>query len=327
MTTSAKGRGPSRAAFVALAVLVLPSCPASEREPHDLRVEVTPTSAPTQRLTHTERFERSMERCREERRNYANDRFIPSVSRRGDNVFLPVIFPDGTTAKLVYPPKLKIHRLGVQPAVSLALRTRGKYHEEFLMITKTDISEVARTDDVLESYEGPLGTVRVYRPKSRTEFLNPLLIHHRVGSWNIFVGDGNAGSFMGKKNRRLWAENLDGYETKSGFIVLKPHPPLAFAKGPGEPDLYFHSCFRFIELRLERCEDLKGAKLAKGQYTEVVRGTTVHRYERTRNQVYANWCTPSRRVSVYLDDFDKRYVDLAVKKFRVTQVSPGSISP
>lgn len=266
-----------------------------------------------------------MGRCRDERRGYADQRFIPPTSRPGDNVVLPVVFPDGATAKLVYPPKLKIHRLGVQPAVSLSLRARGKYFEEFLMITKTDIDEVARTDEIVESYDGPLGTVRVYRPKNRRDFLNPLLIHHRVGSWNIFVGDGNAGSFMGKRNRRLWAENLDAFETKSGFIVLDPQPPLAFARGPGEPSLYFHSCFRFIDLRLERCKDLKGAELAKRQYAEVVRGRTVHRYE-TGKQVYANWCTPSRRVSVYLDDYDKRYVDVAVKAFRVRQVSPGSIS-
>lgn len=312
---------------MAIALLVLPSCPATERDPNDQPVEISPTSTPTRRLTRTERLERAMKRCREERRSYAGDQFIPPVSRNGGDVVLPVVFPDGATAELVYPPKLNVHRLGIQPAVSLALRARGKYYEEFLMISKTDIDEVAKTDEILETYEGPLGTVRVYRPKSRREFGNPLLIHHRVGSWNISVGDGNAGSLMGKRNRRLWAESLDGYETKNGFIVFEPHPPLAFANGPGQPNLYFHSCFRFIELRLERCEDLKGAKLAKGQYTEVVRGTTVHRYERTRNQVYANWCTPSRRVSVYLDDFDKRYVDLAVKAFRVTEVSPGSISP
>lgn len=321
VATTGKRPSTSEAVFIAIALFVLPSCPASEREPTDLRVEVTPTSTPKERLSRTERFERAMERCREERQSYAHNLFIPPVSQRGGDIVLPVVFADGSTAQLLYPPKLKLHRLGVQPAVSLALRARGKYHEEFLMITKTPIDEVARTDKILESYEGPLGTVRVYRPKSRREFLNPLLIHHRVGSWNIFVGDGNAGSFMGKRNRRLWAEHLDGFETKSGFIVLKPQPPLAFATGPGEPDLYFHSCFRMIELRLSRCEDLKGAELAKRQYAETVRGITVHRYE-TGNQVYANWCTPSRRVSVYLDDFDKRYVDLAVQALKVTDVSP-----
>lgn len=319
MAASAERRSARRALFVAI-LLVLPACPASEREHDEPRVELSPTSSPTRRLTRTERFERAMERCRQERQSYADDRFVPPVSRRGGDVVLPVVFPDGSTADLVYAPKLKIHRLGVQPAVSLALRVRGKYHERFLMITKTDIDEVARTDEILESYEGPAGTVRVFRPKNRREFLNPLLIHHRIGSWNIFVGDGNAGSFMGKRNRRLWAENLGGFETENGFIVLQPQPPLAFARGPGHPGLYFHSCFRFIDLRLERCEDLKAAELAKRQYAEIVRGTTVHRYE-TGNQVYANWCTPSHRVSVYLDDYDKRYVDSAVKRLRVRQVA------
>ena len=308
---------------MAIVLLVLPSCPDVESEPSEPQVEVSPTPTPTERLTRSKRFVRGMERCREQRQRYADDRFIPPVSRRGDNVVLPVVFANGSSAELVYPPKLGLHRLGVQPAVSLSLRARGKYHEEFLMITKTDIDEIARTDEVLESYEGPLGTVRVYRPKKRREFLNPLLIHQRVGSWNIIVGDGNAGSFMGKRNRRLWAENLDAFETKSGFIVLDPEAPLAFARAPGQPHLLFHSCFRFIDFRLERCKDLKGAELAKRQYSEVVRGNTVQRYE-TGNQVYANWCTPSRRVSVYLDDYDKRYVDLAVKALRVRQVSPGS---
>lgn len=266
-----------------------------------------------------------MERCRQQRRNYAGDKFIPQVSRRGDNVVLPVVFPDGTAAELVYPHQLNIHRLGIQPAVSLSLRARGKHHGRFLMITKTDVDEIARTDEVLESYEGPLGTVRVYRPKSRREFLNPLLIHHRVGSWNIIVGDGNAGSFMGKRNRQLWAEKLDASVTRSGFIVLKPQPPLTLGRGPGGPDLYFHSCFRSIELRRERCKDLKNANLAKNQRAQMVRDVTVHRSENGRT-IYANWCTPSRRVSVYLDDYDERYVDLAVRALRVRHVSPGSTS-
>ena len=260
-----------------------------------------------------------MRRCREERRTYAAGRFVPPVSRHGDDVVLPVVFPDGSTANLVYPQKVRLHRLGVQPAVSLGLRARGKYHERFLMITKTDIGEIARTDEIVESYEGPLGPVRVYRPKSQKESLNTLLIHHRVGSWNVVVGDGNARNFMGTKARRVWAESLDGFETDNGFVVLEPRPPLAFAD-PGHPGLLFHSCFRSVELRLERCEDLAGAGLGRGQYAETVRGTTVHRHERG-NQVYASWCTPSRRMSVYIDDFDKRYVDLAVKALRVRDVS------
>ena len=305
---------------MALVLFVLPACPAPDRAPDDRQAVVTPTPTPTPtpRPTRAERFERALQRCREERRTYAADRFVPPVSRRGD-VLLPVVFPDGSTAELVYPAELGLHRFGVQPAVSLGVRVRGKYHERFLMITKTDIGEIARTDEIVESYEGPLGSVRVYPPKSRKELLNHLLVHHRVGSWNVVVGDGNAQNFMGKKVRRLWAESLDGFGTRNGWVVLEPRPPLAFAD-PGHPGLLFHSCFRSIELRLERCEDLDAAGVGRGQYAETVRGTTVHRHEKG-NKVYASWCTPSRRMSVYMSDFDKRYVDLAVRGLRVRAVS------
>ena len=319
MATSAEGPANFGVALMAIALLVLPSCPVTESEPHDPRVDVSPTSNPKQRSARTERFERVMQRCREQRRSNAHARFIPPVSRRGNQTTLPVVFADGSSAELVYPPGLKIHRLGIQPVVSLGLSSRGKYHEEFLTITKTPVDEVARTDEVLESYEGPLGTVQIYRPKSRRDFLNPLLIHHRVGSWNIFVGDGNAGSFMGKRNRRLWAENLDGFETDNGFIVLEPQSPLAFSSGPGEPSLFLHSCFRFIDLRLEDCQDLKDAKLAKNQRAEMVGDVTVHRAENGRT-FYANWCTPSRKISVYLDDHDGRFVDRTVKDLKVRKV-------
>lgn len=80
---------------------------------------------------------------------------------------------------------------------------------------------------------------------------------------------------------------------EEGFIVIEPRSPLAFATGPGEPYLYLSTCFRFVELRLEGCKDLKDSKLAKNQTAQMVDGVTVHRNE-TRRQFYANWCTPSR---------------------------------
>lgn len=307
-------------AALASTLLLLSCVPTEDRTPTTSSTQTTPTPGQTPELTAVERRQQAVERCRLRASRYP--RFIPPVSHEGDVTVLPVTFPDGSTAELVYPPKLKLHRLGVQPAVSIGIEKRpGRTtNERFLLITKTDIDEFAGKGKVVESYEGALGRIRVLRAKKPKEFLHPLLIHFRVGSWNVIVGDGNAGTFMGKKNRRVWAERLHGYETDSGFIVLQPSAPLAFARGPGEPDLYFSDCFRFIELRLERCRDLKHSDLAKKQYAEVVRGVTVHRSE-TGNQTYANWCTPSHQVSVYLDDYDKTYVDLAVRGLRVRDVS------
>lgn len=48
--------------------------------------------------------------------------FVPATHREGDRVVLPIAFPDGTTAELVYPPELDIAELGLIPYTSGALR-------------------------------------------------------------------------------------------------------------------------------------------------------------------------------------------------------------
>ncbi len=41
--------------------------------------------------------------------------FAPATYREGDRVVLPITFPDGTRAELLYPPALEIAELGVVP--------------------------------------------------------------------------------------------------------------------------------------------------------------------------------------------------------------------
>lgn len=232
---------------------------------------------------------------------------------------MPVVFADGSTAEIVYPPKLKIAQLGPQPNIAVAI-DKGKrlLHYRDLLIGQFPTRRLA-SGPAVRTYEGPTGVVKVRRAKDPEDFLSPLLMHFTIGAWNVVVHDGNAGNFMGPKNRRLWAENLDGYETGGGFIVIEPRPPLAFAGGPGGPGLLLHKCFRLVEFRLEECKDLKNARLAKKQRAEVVNGVTVHRSENGQT-FYANWCTPSRQVSVYLDDHNGRFVDQAVRGLQVRNV-------
>ena len=143
-----------------------------------------------------------------------------------------------------------------------------------------------------------------------------MFLHFRIGAWNILVGDGNVGTYMGRRNRRLWAENLNGHQTDNGFIVIEPRPPLAIGGGKGGgPDLWFSECFRHVDLRLERCKDVRKS----GEEVQVVRGVGVYRGKIGR-QFDANWCTPSGQVSVYLDDRSERFVDLAVRTLRIRNV-------
>lgn len=223
----------------------------------------------------------------------------------------------------MYPPRLKLHRLTIQPAVSLGINEgRSAFIDQrFLLITRSDIDEFRGGREPVETYRGPLGEVNVWRVKKPREFLHPLVLHLQVSDWSILVGEDKARKPITRRYRRLWAKNLGAHVTDSGFIVIEPSPPLTFAtQEPGTPNLYLSECFRFLELRLQRCQDLRTARLAKNQYSEVVRGTTVHR-SRSGRQFYANWCTPSRHIEVYVDDRDRSFVDLAVRHLRVRDVS------
>lgn len=233
---------------------------------------------------------------------------------------VPVVFPDGSTAELVYPPRLRLAQLGVQPTVSVGIKQNqsGFRHERFLLISKSRFKKLRSDDPPIETYAGASGNVMVWRAKDPADFGSPVFMQFKIGTWNVIIGDGNAGDFMGRNNRRSWAESLDGYETENGFVVIEPRPPLSFATRTG-PDLLLSTCFRFVELRLEDCRHLNDPKPAGNPARQTVRGVPVHRSKEGR-LLYANWCTPSRQVSVYLNDDDKKYVDLAVRGLRIRHV-------
>ena len=262
-------------------------------------------------------------RCRERARDPKYREFIPPTTRERGEVVVPLVFPDGSSAELVYPPRLRLAQLGVQPAVSVGIErdTSRFLHERFLMITKTPLrGRLTSGDEPVEVYRGPTGKVTVWQTKDKSDLLYPIFMHFRIGSWNVIVGDGNAGTFMGRENRRVWAGNLAGYETASGFPVPEPRPPLAFATGSGLPDIYLSTCSRFLELRLGRCADLAGAKLASNQTARRIRGVTVQQNQ-TGGTFGANWCTSSRQLSVYVTDRSERFVDRVVEGLRVRNVS------
>lgn len=278
-------------------------------------VRASPTSAP-------DKTKSAEARCRKRAQKAKDQEFVPQTYKEGAHAVLPIVFPDGATAELVYPPKLKLAELGVQPTVSVGISKRRWPNERFLIITKTAASKFREKGLPIRTYEGPSGKVRLWRAKDPEEFLHPLFLHFRIGTWNVIVGDGNDGNFMGRRHRRLWAERLAGHETENGFVVIDPLPPLTISRGAGRPKLWFAECFQFVDLRLEKCRDLKDSALAKNQTATVADGVTVHR-SRSGRTFNANWCTPSRRISVYVDDATKKIVDLAVAGLKVRNVDIG----
>jgi hypothetical protein len=231
---------------------------------------------------------------------------------------MPVTFPDGTTAELVYPPELDLSSLRVQPYSSGYGPGFGR---DFLVYDES-IGEVIGSyegAELLAKYDnGHGGTVGFWR-------LPPdgLYLAFPFGSWTVLVYDYTGGEAMSDQDRRLWATNFHGQDAEDGFLVLWADSPLAMA-GVGEhagPDLEFWS----------PAGELRGVLLFPGKCTpyhegeggfddiEMVNGLAV-----SRDDEFADWCVPKASMTVHvyqergdtfiddvLDGLEIRNVDLA----------------
>jgi hypothetical protein len=157
--------------------------------------------------------------------------FVPRTTREGSRTVLPVTFPDGSTAELVYPTALALAGMGVQPDVSfLRVRDPGPRYE------------------LVFSRGGPVpGLLKGHRPvgryqttKGRPVQLWPAVenpgvlsgygywLHYRIGAWTVLAG---------VSDRAMAAEvarNLDGRQTGDGFVVIQAGGPFALSREYGE---------------------------------------------------------------------------------------------
>ena len=63
--------------------------------------------------------------------------FFPATERNGDQLHMPVTFPDGSAATLVFPSELGLEELGVQPDVTYQFR--GRYQGPILFLHGRDV--------------------------------------------------------------------------------------------------------------------------------------------------------------------------------------------
>ena len=141
-----------------LAVLVvLTGCSSdSDRTSSEPEVVSLPEQVAASPTTAATKAKPAGARCRKRIETAKYEEFIPPTQREGSNAVLPVVFADGSSAELVYPPRLKLAELGVQPATSVGIY-KGKsrfVHPRFLMITKSSLAEFRSHGPPVETYEG-----------------------------------------------------------------------------------------------------------------------------------------------------------------------------
>lgn len=222
--------------------------------------------------------------------------FLPRTYPEDNSLVMPVTFPDGSTAELVYSTELDLSGLRVQPYSS---GYGPGFARDFLVYDQPfgEVIDSYEGAELLAEYEdGQGGMVGFWRFPPDGVYLV-----FEFGSWTVLVYDNvEDEARMGDEDRALWATNFHGQEAKDGFLLLEAEPPLMLAQA-GEhagPELEFWS----------RSGDFSGVLLFPGEcapyhegeggfdHIEMVNGLAVSR----DSDDFAAWCIPHASMTVHV---------------------------
>lgn len=165
--------------------------------------------------------------------------FRPRTRREGADVVLPLTFPDGTTAELVYPPNLGLTSLDVFPYGSGRLQGkspiagRGDVVGRDFWIRRGGVEELlqrrnrGRRPELLAEYEGVGGATVGFWDLDAG---GTRKLGFQFGRWAVLVYDYIGAGAMTDAERASWAASFSGNETADGFLVLEASGPLRLAR-------------------------------------------------------------------------------------------------
>jgi hypothetical protein len=223
--------------------------------------------------------------------------FVPQTFPEGDRLVLPVTFPDGSTAELLYAPELDIAGLGVTPYMA------GCGHE--FGFTYYDPRGTMYHGSALETYIGPDGN-QVSLHNSVKGFGGIDFLMFNFGKWWV---DLYQDSFSTPEERQLCAEHLQGTVMEGGWLVLRGPEALDLYR----PELQFGDLGperRFLILFANRCE-------SEPDYGTVELGGI--RVDKSED--FASWCDPNGiEIHVYFDPesdfFEDVFEGVEIRNYR-----------
>jgi hypothetical protein len=184
--------------------------------------------------------------------------FFPAAERDGDQLRMPVVFPDGSTATLVYPMALDLASLGVQPDVSYLWRSDPppRFPIVFLHDRQASIAEYVDGSE-------PVGSVPSYRSfeiwkmseewSDRRRLPQGHWLRFGLPSWTVLVALERA------DQAEEIASSLQIRETDAGFPVAETSGPIALSEESGEGEAAMLAVGSTLDpsifLWLERCHD------------------------------------------------------------------------
>jgi hypothetical protein len=190
-----------------------------------------------------------------------NERWSPQTYREDGRLVMPVTFPDGTTAELVYPPDLGLEDLKVYPDTYVTggseacgppvYPTRHDPHGGWLA-----------GDAPLDQHTRPDGTTVQLWEGTHDHRPHAFLVH-RFGSWTVLVP---CLEIVDRDHLGIWAENLHGEQSPDGLLVLRSTPPLTVNPWHDRdaPTIRMSDDDIIIDLRTAQCDAGSGGDRGAG---------------------------------------------------------------
>jgi hypothetical protein len=156
--------------------------------------------------------------------------FVPETRTVGDETRMPVVFPDGTEAALVYPTGLRLAELGVQPNVSYLWKEDPppRFPIVFLHDPLASLARYVRPKGPLRLINTSDGGIEVWRARGN-DVQRRFWIRYELPSWTVLVSVRDPLPSAVKVNG-----SLDLTETRSGFPVVRAKGPIAPSRESGE---------------------------------------------------------------------------------------------
>jgi hypothetical protein len=158
--------------------------------------------------------------------------FLPATRRQGHRTVLPVTFPDGSTAELVYPANLDLAGMGIQPDVSIVDDRRPGYRSPLVFLHRgtpgPDVLEGAQPVQRPASRTGRPTEIWKARQGSEVAPDQAYWVLYRVSSWTVLApaADLTAATEL--------AGHLDLGEAGDGSVVVDADAPLGLSHDFGE---------------------------------------------------------------------------------------------
>lgn len=217
---------------------------------------------------------------------------IPPTYQEGERVAMPVTFPDGSTAELVYPPGLNLASMGILPYFTGCGRDLNFFYRNDPRGAEYE------GEGPLETYEGADGSeVTLWKGRHGVD----LYLRFRFEDWTVLMYDYADG--LTDRQRSACARSLHGRQTAEGFLVLSmPNSPDSVAslaeagRHLSRPELMFGDLEPGLLLFPGPCEPDPG----EDGSVQVDAGSP---------ETFASWCVPDASMTVHVyDDEDPDFI-------------------